>query len=231
MLPPDCDAATATATRIFPANHKLVGIDIGGITTSDGGAVTITITGIRQDEAVNSDDKGNPCADGTGVGTDTARVRATRVRTGNGRVYRIDFVARDSHGLECTGAVTTCVPVKKAAPCIDDGPIFDSTVPACSPTCDSLCELEAAVSAACDDEHMPGGLQHRLDVARGFVAQAAATNSPNKSIRDTMKALHILQSAARAAARAQTKGVISADCARTISDLAPALPVLPASGQ
>jgi len=227
MFPPDCDSATAVPARIWPPNHKLVEVDIAGVTTSDGAPAAITITRITQDEPIDAEDGHNPCPDGTGVGTDTARVRATRIRTANGRVYHIEFVARDSDGAECAGTVTTCMPVKRAASCIDDGPLFDATAAVCSPTCDPLCGLEAALSGACGAEHLPGGLQHRIERARVLVAQAAE-ESANKSIRDTMKALRILQTASRAAARAQTRGAVSANCAHAIADIAPGLPALPA---
>ena len=71
------------------------------------------------------------CPDGTGVGTDTASVRAERAGNGNGRVYTIDYTAADDKGATCSGDVTVSVPKSKGknGAAVDDGPTFDSTTP------------------------------------------------------------------------------------------------------
>jgi hypothetical protein len=83
----------------------------------------VTVTGITQDEPLT----GSP--DATGVGTATARVRASRAGNGDGRVYRIAFEARDPDGGVCTGMVTVCVPHDRrpGAGCRDGGAIVSST--------------------------------------------------------------------------------------------------------
>jgi hypothetical protein len=94
-------------------------------------AVSLVITGIRQDEAPDVLGSGDTCPDATGVGTAMAHVRAERSGLGDGRVYHIAFRATDRHGLSCTGAVSVCVP-HNAGPksqCIDEGPWFTSTGP------------------------------------------------------------------------------------------------------
>jgi len=129
---PDCSEACASIQEIWPPNHKYVDIEIMGVTDPDGDTVTITITGITQDEPVdaigNGDGKTSP--DGTGVGTGIACVRAEREGTGNGRVYEISFTATDPAGAECSGSVTVCVPhdQRPGHECIDDGQSYDSTV-------------------------------------------------------------------------------------------------------
>jgi hypothetical protein len=129
--PPDCSDAYPSIQEIWPPNHKYVDIEIMGVTDPDGDPVTITITGITQDEPVdavgNGDGKTSP--DGTGVGTGTACVRAEREGTGNGRVYAISFTATDPAGAECSGSVTICVPHDQGPDheCIDDGQDYDST--------------------------------------------------------------------------------------------------------
>ena len=129
--PPECDEAYPSIQEIWPPNHKYVDIEIMGVTDPDGDAVTITITGITQDEPVdaigNGDGKTSP--DGTGVGTSTACVRAEREGTGNGRVYAISFTATDPAGAECSESVTVCVPHDQGPDheCIDDGQDYDST--------------------------------------------------------------------------------------------------------
>ncbi len=60
-----------------------------------------------------------------------ASVRAERSGSGNGRVYHIAITADDGHGGTCTGVVTVGVPhsKKKGMTAIDDGQLYDSTIP------------------------------------------------------------------------------------------------------
>jgi len=132
--PPDCSNAAPSIATLWPVNHKFVPITIVGVTDPDGDPVTITIDSIYQDEPVNVIGSGNSEPDGKGVGTDTAEIRAERSGTkkvpGNGRVYHITFTADDGVGGTCTGTVTVCVPHDNAhSECVDDGPLYDSTVP------------------------------------------------------------------------------------------------------
>ena len=77
---------------------------------------------------------GNTCPDASGVGASTASVRAERSGTrkvpGDGRVYHIAFSADDGQGGQCTGTVTVCVPhdQRLGGDCVDQGPMYDSTV-------------------------------------------------------------------------------------------------------
>jgi hypothetical protein len=155
---PVCTTATAQPASIWPPNHKLVPITISGYTDLDGGPLAIVIDSIFQDEPTNTASDGNTAIDGSGIGTDTAWVRAERMGKswkgpksgkgsskskksgkngksdkggGNGRVYHITFTVTDSLGLTCTGTVTVGVPHDQSglAP-VDDGPVYDSTVAA-----------------------------------------------------------------------------------------------------
>ena len=108
--PPVCTAARPSVTRIWPPNHREVPLSILGVTDADGDAVTITITGIRQDEPTNANGDGNTCVDGGGVGTSRPWVRAERKGDGNGRVYELAFRADDGRGGSCTGTVQVGVP-------------------------------------------------------------------------------------------------------------------------
>jgi hypothetical protein len=130
--PPDCSQSSASIAELWPPNHKYVDIEIMGVTDPDGDPVTITIDAITQDEEVNAKGKGdgNTAPDGTGIGTDTASVRAERQGKGNGRVYEISFTAVDDKGAECSGAVQVCVPhdQRPGHVCVDDGQNYDSTV-------------------------------------------------------------------------------------------------------
>ncbi len=127
--PPDCSGAFASDDELWPPNHMFHDISILGVTDPDGDPVTITITGIFQDESVNGTGDGNTCPDGTGVGSDTASVRAERSGFLDGRVYHISFLAEDGLGGACEGTVTVCVPhdMGQGRECVDQGPTDDST--------------------------------------------------------------------------------------------------------
>ena len=126
---PVCTAAFADPTLLWPPNHRQIPITINGITDPDGDTFTITVTGIFQDEPTNTDGDGNTAIDGGGVGTSRPWVRAERLGSGDGRVYRIAFTADDGKGGSCPGEVTTSVPHDKSGrPAVDSGTQYDSTV-------------------------------------------------------------------------------------------------------
>ena len=129
--PPDCSQAAASPGSLWPPNHKLVDIDITGVTDPEGSPVSLTITSIEQDEPVNGAADGNTSPDGFGVGTAKAQVRRERSGQGNGRIYEIGFDAQDGQGGSCTGSVLVGVPHDQGqgSTPIDDGVRFDSTQP------------------------------------------------------------------------------------------------------
>lgn len=120
---PECATAAANPVLIWPPNGKMVPISIADVTDPDGDPVSVTITGITQDEPLSG-----RRPDATGVGTSTARVRATRAGGGDGRVYHLSFTATDPQGASCTGTVAVCVPHDRrpGAACGDGGGIIDS---------------------------------------------------------------------------------------------------------
>jgi outer membrane protein assembly factor BamB len=128
--PPTCTAAVARPAHLWSPHHQLVPIAITGVTDPDGHAVTITVTGVTQDEPVNGKGDGNTSPDAV-IQDGAASVRAERSGTGNGRVYHISFRADDGKGDSCTGVVTVSVPhsQKKGMIAIDDGQSYDSTLP------------------------------------------------------------------------------------------------------
>ena len=127
--PPKCNAKPSLAS-LWPPNHKMVDIDILGVTDPNGDPVTVRIEGITQDELVNEKGDGNTGPDGAGVGTSTAQVRAERSGLGDGRVYAIRFSARDNRGGSCSGSVFVGVPHdQRGTPPVDSGQVYDSTVP------------------------------------------------------------------------------------------------------
>ncbi len=130
VVPPVCVGASPSVGSIWPPNHKYVSENIVGVTDPNKLAVTITISGIQQDEPVLGIGSGNTAPDGTGVGTSTAQVRAERSGTGNGRIYFISFGAKNTSGGQCSGTVQVGVPHDQGqgSTPIDTGLRFDSTV-------------------------------------------------------------------------------------------------------
>ena len=116
-----CDTAHAEPHQLWPANGKFVPVTIGADASHEG--VTVTIDRIFQDEPVGN------AADGQGVGTTFARLRAERDGGGDGRVYHIDFTAVNGNRTLCTGTVIVGVPHDQAIPAGDGGPRYDSTIP------------------------------------------------------------------------------------------------------
>ena len=129
--PPDCSKARPSVATLWPANNKFVPVQVLGVTDPDGDPVTITITGIRQDEPVNTFGDGSFTPDGKGVGTSALELRAERAGTakvpGNGRVYHVFFTASDGRGGECSGEVQVTVPHDMNKPALDGGALYDST--------------------------------------------------------------------------------------------------------
>ncbi|MFL6194676.1 MAG: SBBP repeat-containing protein [Thermoanaerobaculia bacterium] len=120
--PPVCTAAFASPAALWPPNGKLVPISIRNVTDPEGDPVTMTITGVRQDEAP----QGGPAA--VGIGTPGVSLRADRDGKGDGRVYHITFEASDGNGGVCTGMATVCVPHDQGTgkTCGDGGALFNS---------------------------------------------------------------------------------------------------------
>jgi hypothetical protein len=127
--PPTCTAAVARPAHLWAPHHQFVPIAVNGVTDPDGNAVTITVTGVTQDEPVLTPGRDTTSPDAV-IQAGAASVRAERLDTGNGRVYQVSFKAEDGKGGVCTGAVTVGVPhsQKKGVTAIDDGQVYDSTI-------------------------------------------------------------------------------------------------------
>jgi hypothetical protein len=132
---PTCAGATARLAEAWPPDGRLVPVDIEGIVDPDGDPVRIEATGVTQDEP-----PGGACPSAVIV-DGAARVRASRLGSGNGRVYVVAFVARDGRGGECSGSVRVCVPHDRGrgSVCVDDGQTVDALDP---------CGAERAVGPA-----------------------------------------------------------------------------------
>lgn len=127
--PPVCSAAAPSVGELWPPNHTFVPVAITGVTDAEDDALTVTITGIRQDEQVDERGSGNTGPDASGVGTAVAQLRPERSGRGDGRVYHLAFSAADGHGGSCSGATAVTVPHdQRGVGAVDQGPLYDSTV-------------------------------------------------------------------------------------------------------
>jgi hypothetical protein len=128
--PPDCSTAAPSVASIWPPNHSMHDVSVLGVTDPDNNPTTINIDAIHQDEVVNGKGDGSTGPDGSGVGTDTASIRAERSGKGDGRVYEIAFTADDGNGGSCSATVSVTVPKNqgKKGAAINSGTIYDSTV-------------------------------------------------------------------------------------------------------
>lgn len=128
-LNPLCADARPSVTELWPPDGRMVRVSILGVIDRDGDEVTLTIDSITQDEPLVGKGTANTAPDATGIGTDTAMLRAERMGNGNGRVYRVLFTAQDSRGAKSKGLVKVYVPhdQREGATCVDDGLFYDST--------------------------------------------------------------------------------------------------------
>jgi hypothetical protein len=127
--PPACEVAQASPARIWPPNHEWIPVEILGVADPNNDRVTITVTGVTQDEPTNGLGDGDTSPDAVVQGG-TVLLRAKRAGTGNGRVYQVSFLADDGFGGRCTGSVVVCVPhSRQAGTCVDDGQRYSSTQP------------------------------------------------------------------------------------------------------
>jgi len=127
---PVCKGAQAFPSVLWAVNGQFVPIAIMGVTDPDGDSVTLTVTGLTQDEPVKGAGAGNTSPDAF-IEAGAASVRAERSGTGNGRVYQIFFRAEDGKGGSCTNTVKVSVPhsLQKGLVAVDDGQLYDSTAP------------------------------------------------------------------------------------------------------
>lgn len=125
---PVCTEATPVPSKLWPPFFQFEPVTLAGVTDPDGDAVTLTVTGITQDEPVTGFFLLDFLApDGKGVGTPTPRLRAERSIFKNGRVYEVRFQASDGNGATCDGSVKVAVPLLPFIPAVDSGQEYDST--------------------------------------------------------------------------------------------------------
>lgn len=123
---PVCDAAFAQPDVLWAPDHSFSAITLQGITDADGDPLTLTVTGVTQDEPVDDIGDGSNVPDASFDGA-SLQLRNERTGTSNGRVYRVSFGASDGTD-SCSGSVIVTVPHDVTGIAIDDGPIYDSTL-------------------------------------------------------------------------------------------------------
>jgi hypothetical protein len=109
-VPPDVTGAHASISMLWPPNGKMVPLTIEGVTDAGAGSLTITITGIQQNEPIPNS-AGDTSPDSL-IGADGSfQLKAERLSDGNGRVYTVSFLASNgTPGGEATGTVSVTVP-------------------------------------------------------------------------------------------------------------------------
>ena len=88
--------------------------------------MTIIIDKVTQDEPTHGLGGGDTAIDAVINGDGTVLLRAERLGSGDGRVYRIYFTAADGES-SASGVVVVTVPQSVTKPAIDSGGDFDST--------------------------------------------------------------------------------------------------------
>jgi hypothetical protein len=123
---PQIGQARPSDDCLWPPNHKMVLIKILGITDANNNA-TIAITGVTQDEPTNGLGDGDTAIDAVINPDGTVLLRSERSGTGDGRIYRISFVASDFEG-SAAGMVKVCVcHSQNGNEAVDSGGVFRAT--------------------------------------------------------------------------------------------------------
>jgi hypothetical protein len=102
--PPDCSKVAGNPKLLWPPNHKYRLVMLSGATDPDSDTVTVTITGVTQDEPLNGLGDGDTAPDARRASvSNQIYVRAERSGLRDGRVYRIAFTGSDGKGGTCSG--------------------------------------------------------------------------------------------------------------------------------
>jgi hypothetical protein len=124
--PPLCEIARANPVILWPPTHKLMTVEIAGISDPDNDPVMIHIIGVTQDEPMVGLGDGDTSPDAV-ITEGKLLLRAERSGTGNGRVYVVTFEATDNGGESCVGKVRVTVPHdRKDTSTPDDGQKYKS---------------------------------------------------------------------------------------------------------
>jgi hypothetical protein len=108
--PPVIQSVTATPSVLGPPNHRMTPVSISANVTDSCSAVTWSVTAVASDEPVNGTGDGDTGPDWSTSGAHAVNLRSERAGTGDGRIYTITIVARDTAGNRASGTTTVSVP-------------------------------------------------------------------------------------------------------------------------
>ena len=106
---PTLGGISASTTRLWPANHKMVDVTIGYAAADQCGPVTTTVA-VTSNEPVNGTGDGDTAPDWEIVNNHLVRLRAERSGGGSGRVYTVTVTATDAAGQTTQSSVAVTVP-------------------------------------------------------------------------------------------------------------------------
>ena len=124
--PPSCALAQPSVNLLWPPNHTMQRVSIMNVVDVLNDTVNISITGVTQDEPINGTGDGDTSPDAFIDGSKVL-LRAERAGTGDGRVYRIEFIASDDKE-SCTGAINVSVPHSRNSKAVDSGQSVNSLI-------------------------------------------------------------------------------------------------------
>ena len=123
----DCRAAFAQPLVLWPADRRMVPVEIRNVKGRPDEEIRIEVTRVRENEppqAAGEDGGKNPraryCPDAE-TAHGKLELRAERVSPGAGRLYVVEFRASAAGGATCSGEVVVRVPIEKGKK-QDDGP-------------------------------------------------------------------------------------------------------------
>jgi hypothetical protein len=106
---PSIGAVSASTTRLWPANHKMVEVRIAYDAVDACGSVQSSLS-VTSNEPIDAQGDGNTAPDWLVLDAHRVQLRAERSGGGSGRVYTITITARDAAGQSATQQVTVVVP-------------------------------------------------------------------------------------------------------------------------
>ena len=106
-LPPVCGGSSEIFIEVWPPNHSMVPIHIGGVYDPDGDPITYTLVSVTIYE---NDRSWNGDTTEIDFDTENGLIRAERAGNGNGRIYAVEYIASDPDGLSCDGFAYIFVP-------------------------------------------------------------------------------------------------------------------------
>jgi hypothetical protein len=115
--PPSISSVTASPDILWPANHKMVTVEVD-LTVTDACDENVAdgckIVSVASNEPINGPDDGNTAPDYEITGNLTLNLRAERSGTGNGRIYTVSLACTDASGSSSTQAVVVTVPLNRS---------------------------------------------------------------------------------------------------------------------